>query len=202
MLLWLATAACSGPVTEPPDPVATGGGAGMPSGGNAGMSGGGAAGSSAGNASAGASGSGGGGTAGTGGYTGQAGASGSGGASAGAAGTAGAAGFTLTATFDGLATYMQQNCGLPKCHGGAVDGPDLVFVDRSTLYNILTTRVVMPCSNRILVVPGKPEESALLMLPNWECTDFVMPMGCIEDPCLPEADIATIRAWIAAGAPP
>jgi hypothetical protein len=30
---------------------------------------------------------------------------------------------------------------------------------------------------------------------------FVMPQGCIDDPCLPDAELATFRAWIAAGAP-
>ncbi|HEY3498722.1 MAG TPA: hypothetical protein VGK73_28720 [Polyangiaceae bacterium] len=194
VFLLLAAAACSDPVTDPPSPGPTGGSAGTTGGGGAGM--GGTAGSAAG-----AGGATSGGSAGAAGLSGQAGTAGSGGSAGAAAGTAGSAGFTLTATFDGVATYMQQNCGLPKCHGGAPDGPDLIFVDRSTLYNILTTRKVMPCGDRLIVSPGKPEESAILMLPNWECTDFVMPQGCIEDPCLPEADLATIRAWIAAGAP-
>ena len=71
-----------------------------------------------------------------------------------------------------------------------------------TLYGILTTKVVMPCNNNILVVPNDPANSALLKLPTWQCTDFVMPMGCIDDPCLTQAELDTIRTWILAGAPP
>jgi len=107
----------------------------------------------------------------------------------------------MPGTFAHVAGIMQENCGFPACHGGGPDGQDLIFVNPATLYTNLTTKVVMACNNNILVVPGDPNNSALLKLPTWQCTDFVMPQGCIEDPCLKETELASIRAWITAGAP-
>jgi hypothetical protein len=53
----------------------------------------------------------------------------------------------------------------------------------------------------VLVVPGDVANSALPKLPTWQCLDFVMPQGCIEDPCIKQEEIDAIRGWIAAGAP-
>lgn len=186
----LVAAACSDPTTSAPpdDPRAgAGGAAGVSgSGGHAGMSGAAGAGMG-GTAGAGTGGVGGGAAAGTGGTA--------------VAGTAGSAGAALEPTFMGVASLMQRNCGLPACHGGGPDGQDLIFVNPSTLYGILTSKRVMACGNNLLVTPGDPTNSALLWLPTWQCNDFVMPMGCIEDPCLTEAELSAIRTWIAAGAP-
>lgn len=143
------------------------------------------------------------GTSGAAGAAGFGGAAGSGaGGLGGAAGSAGAAGgTTLEPTFLGVASIMRNNCGLPACHGGGPDGQDLIFIDPTTLYDILMTKVVMACNNSVLVVPNNPDNSALLKLPTWQCTDFVMPQGCIDDPCITQAELDTIRAWIVAGAP-
>jgi hypothetical protein len=193
--VWAAQA-CSDPATT--TPKASGGSAGGGSGtagssgasgqsGQAGASSGGVSGASGAAGFGGAAGSGAGGLGGT---------AGSGGGSAGAAG-----GTTLEPTFLGVASIMRNNCGLPACHGGGPDGQDLIFIDSTTLYDILMTKVVMACNNSVLVVPNNPDNSALLKLPTWQCTDFVMPQGCIDDPCITQAELDTIRAWIVAGAP-
>jgi len=65
------------------------------------------------------------------------------------------------------------------------------------------------CLNRPLVVPCKPEESLLTAMvgaaegPRVGC-GVRMPDDCPEDdnPCLPDAELETIRSWIAAGALP
>jgi hypothetical protein len=71
----------------------------------------------------------------------------------------------------------------------------------STLYDTLTTKVVKECNNSVMVVPNDPSKSALVMLPTWQCTDFVMPVGCIDNPCLESDQMAIITGWIASGAP-
>jgi hypothetical protein len=143
--------------------------------------------------------------AGSGGAGGTAGLSGSAGkAAAGAGGAAGAAG---PGTFGAVAEIMRQNCGLSACHGGGPESQELVYTNVATLHSVLTTTIVSECNNNPLVMPGDPVNSALIKLPNWDCTDpsggpFVMPQGCIEDPCLPPAELASITAWIMAGAKP
>jgi hypothetical protein len=124
-----------------------------------------------------------------------------------AAGAAGAAGTPMPGTFGAVAEIMRQNCGLPACHGGGPDGQDLVYTNIATLHNVLMTTLVSECNNNPLVTPSDPANSALLKLPNWDCTDpmgapFVMPQGCIDDPCLQPAELASITAWIMAGAKP
>lgn len=100
---------------------------------------------------------------------------------------------------------MQQNCGALSCHGGGPDGQPLVYTNPSTLYSVLTTTLVKECNNAALVIPNDAADSALMKLPNWQCTDasggpFVMPQGCIDDPCLTADELASISAWISAGA--
>ena len=106
-----------------------------------------------------------------------------------------------TATLSAVAGILQENCGALSCHGGGPEGRDVVFTNPATLYQTLTTTVVAPCNDKPLVTPGQSANSALLMLPTWQCNDFVMPQGCIDDLCISSADIATLTAWIDAGAP-
>ena len=157
---------------------------------------GGTAGSSAGAGGAAAGGSGAGGSAGT--AAGWAG--GASGGAGGIAGAAGSGGAPLAPTFAVVAEIMRQNCGALSCHGGGPEGQDLVFVDASSLYGILTTKVVTECGGALLVKPGDPANSALVQLPSWQCGDLVMPKGCIDDPCLTLPEMDAIRAWISAGA--
>ncbi len=153
-------------------------------------------------------------TGGTAGMGGSGGVSGGGAGNAGAAaragagnaghGSAGAA--TGPGTFSDVAAIMAKNCGASACHGGGPGGQPLVYTNKATLYNTLTTTAVMECKGVKLVTPGDPANSALLLLPTWSCTDssggpFVMPQGCIDDPCLTADELASIKTWIMAGAP-
>jgi hypothetical protein len=169
-----ALGGCSEALPTPPAPAPQGGAAGQAGGAGAGSGG-----------SAGATAAGKGGMAGSG----------------GGAGTAGMGAVPLGPTFASVASIMRENCGPLACHGGGPDGQDLIFVNLDTLYTTLTTKVVKECFNNVLVVPGDVANSALPKLPTWQCTDFVMPQGCIDDPCIAPAELDAIRGWIAAGAP-
>jgi hypothetical protein len=101
---------------------------------------------------------------------------------------------------------MAMNCGASLCHGGGVGGQPLVYTNKATLYATLTNTVVTECMSSKLVTPGDPAHSALLLLPTWMCTDqsggpFVMPQSCIDDPCLTQAELDSIKTWIMKGAP-
>jgi hypothetical protein len=112
----------------------------------------------------------------------------------------GAAGATPSgpATFAGVAAIIQQHCALAACHGG---GRNPRLTNNSSLYRTLTSTTVKECGGNALVTPNSIANSALLLLPNWECTDLVMPEGCVDMPCLSGGELATIAAWIQAGAP-
>ena len=118
-------------------------------------------------------------------------------------GAGGSGGGSSTGTFASVASILSTNCGAPACHGGGPDGQKLVLNDMATLYDALMTTVVHYCDSKLLVVPNDPANSALTMLPTWQCYYFVMPMGCLGEPtpCLPAEDLSSITAWISAGAP-
>jgi hypothetical protein len=121
-------------------------------------------------------------------------------------GAAGMSGATGPGTFNDVAAIMARNCGASLCHGGGVGGQPLVYTNKATLYATLTTTVVAECMNSKLVTPGDPAHSALLLLPTWMCTDasggpFVMPQSCIDDPCLTQPELDSIKTWIMKGAP-
>ncbi len=115
----------------------------------------------------------------------------------GSAGKPGAAGApaNVPATFAAVTSIIQANCSI--CHGNRQ--PRLT--NNANLYETLTSTTVKECGNNPLVKPDDPANSALLMLPNWECDDLVMPQGCIAALCITDAELATITAWIDAGAP-
>jgi hypothetical protein len=117
--------------------------------------------------------------------------------SAGKVGTAGGTG-SVTATFSAVASIIGQRCALPACHGG---GRSPKLTNSSSLYQTLTSTTVMACAGNALVKPSDPTNSALLMLPNWECKDLTMPQGCVDMPCLAADELKTISDWIQAGAP-
>jgi hypothetical protein len=115
----------------------------------------------------------------------------------GSAGKSGAAGApaNVPATFSAVSSIIQANCTI--CHGSRM--PRLT--NSASLYTTLTSTTVKECGGNPLVKPNDPADSALLMLPNWQCQDLVMPQGCTTTPCLTDSELATITAWIAAGAP-
>ncbi len=102
------------------------------------------------------------------------------------------------------ASVVGMRCGLAGCHGTGAQKPALA--NNSSLYNTLKTFTVKECGGKALVVPSDATNSSLIKLMKWQCTDasngpFVMPQGCIDDPCLSAQEIATLTGWIAAGAP-
>lgn len=95
------------------------------------------------------------------------------------------------------------------CHSSGGCYPQ-VFRNDDTLYDTLMTKTIEHCEGRVLVAPGKPEDSALylVLLGDDVCgTIGQMPHGCYpsDDPtlnsCVDEADREALRLWILAGAP-
>jgi len=121
---------------------------------------------------------------------------GSGGAMSGAAGSAGNA----AALFTPVGTLIQMTCATAACHGGR-QRPSLSDTNPTTLYNTLKSTAVRQCGSDRLATPNDPANSALLELVQQQCGTFVMPAGCNTNPCISASDIATITAWIQAGAP-
>ena len=193
---------------------ASGGGAGGASGGGAGgASGGGAGGASGGGA--GGAGGGGAGGAGGGGAGGTAGASGSGGTS----GSAGSGGAPAANSFAAVRLVFDTSCN--SCHNGTGTGATRVKLSANftgatplsdtDLHATLTAALpdaTATCGGKILVVPGDVASSFLvtkLTVDSPVCAAATnrMPFGCSTDAskCLSDADIATIKGWITAGAP-
>ena len=104
----------------------------------------------------------------------------------------------VSSTFAQVAAIVDQSCGASTCHGGRENPP---LTNDANLYNTLISDTVRQCGNNALVTPNNPGASALLMLVNGQCGNLIMPEGCQQTPCLSAADIATITAWINAGAP-
>jgi hypothetical protein len=87
-----------------------------------------------------------------------------------------------------------------SCHGEQIQP---TILDDPELYDTLLTYTVERCENRVLVVPGQPENSALPMLLREGCGELPqMPLGCASSNlCVPDSYIAGIEQWIADGAP-
>lgn len=221
----LALTACGNPVeTLPPDENAGAGGT-APQAGSGGSSGtvtGGTSGSTATGGASGSTATGGtsgstatGGTAGsaTGGSAGATGGSATGGAGNGgisgaagsSAGTAGT-GSVTPVTWQEASLAIAGSCAKTMCHNGSQD-PPLLAIPAQTQYMALTsTYTVSTCGTATkLVVPNDVANSAILKLVNGECSldgePFLMPGDCATAPCLPAAQIATLRNWILSGAP-
>jgi hypothetical protein len=125
--------------------------------------------------------------------------SGAAGAASGAGGAAGAAG-SGSALFTPVGALINTTCAKADCHGGK-ERPSLTNTNPTTLYNTLKSTSVRQCGSDRLATPNDPANSALLELVQHQCGTFVMPDGCMTNPCISAADIATITQWIQAGAP-
>ena len=101
-------------------------------------------------------------------------------------------------TFAQVAAIVDQSCGAATCHGGRENPP---LTNDANLYNTLLSDTVRQCGNNALITPNNAATSALLMLVNGQCGNLIMPEGCQNTPCWSAADIATVTAWINAGAP-
>ena len=114
-------------------------------------------------------------------------------------GTGGSAGAS-SSQFTAVAAIIQTQCGSSGCHGGR-QGPTLTNSNLSTLYSTLTNTTVRQCSNNPLVTKNDTTKSALVELPQGQCSNFIMPQTCTKAPCLSSSDMSTITNWITAGAP-
>jgi hypothetical protein len=95
-------------------------------------------------------------------------------------------------------------CTSSDCHGtGNHTGLDLQteagFLDR------ITTGTTAKCGGRKFIEPGNPDESAIVKAMEGTCEMLErMPRACIEEEfssnCMSPDYVASIRAWIAAGA--
>jgi hypothetical protein len=189
-------------------PPVGGGGAGGKATGGAPAAGGGAGGA-LGGGGAGGGGAGAGGTAAGGGGKGGGGA---GGAVGGAGG--GGSGGGATATFGAVADLLGKRCAsdATKCHGATQTFHPKFNNDAGLRSRLLAapsgSGVEDVCKSQTLVVPNMPEKSLLVAVlgaddgPRMGCGKR-MPLDCGGggSPCLTDAEIMTIRNWIAAGAP-
>jgi hypothetical protein len=134
---------------------------------------------------------------------------GGGGGSSAIAGTMGAAGAPAnTATFTAVIAILadsKNNCGL--CHKMMTLGGGLVFdpSDKMGTYDALVNIASKGmqgsmCAGKTYVVPGKPDESLM-----YDKVSKAKPSCGVRMPAsgvvLEDTEIATIRAWIMAGAP-
>ncbi len=126
---------------------------------------------------------------------GRGGRAGSGGASMG--GTTGSGG---ASSFSAVAAIFNSQCGTSACHGGR-QSPNLTSSNLTTLYSTLTNTTVRQCGSDHLVTKSDTANSAVLELVQHQCSNFVMPQGCTQNPCLSSADMTTLTSWIQAGAP-
>jgi hypothetical protein len=199
--------------------VATGGvGTGGSTGGAPPVAGGGAGGKAAGGAPAagggagGALGGGGAGGGGAGGIAGGSGGKGGGGAggSVGGGGAGGSGGSAVA--FSAVSAILDKSCATGECHNGSEGEKNhMDFTPGAGLHGRLMMMPTMSadadCKSQTIVVPNMPEKSLLYTKLG---TDNAARNGCGErmpfmcgggNPCLSDADIMTIRNWIAAGAP-
>jgi hypothetical protein len=119
----------------------------------------------------------------------------------GAGGSGGSGADAALANFDNVRFIVEAaRCNDLSCHGGS-QMPHLV--DDAELHGTLLSYTVERCENRMLVVPGQPDSSALPMLLKDGCGVIPrMPLGCVSSNlCVPDNYIAGIEQWIAAGAP-
>jgi cytochrome c553 len=111
--------------------------------------------------------------------------------------SASSSGAASTTTLETLFITTLADCG--GCHNNALTGPP-AFADVPTLAASLRTRSV--CGEKPFVTPGDPANSYLLDLlraPNPRCNHQQMPAGGLGP--LSARGIASVEAWIAAGAP-
>jgi hypothetical protein len=106
--------------------------------------------------------------------------------------------------FAEAAAWVGSTCGLSGCHLLPYP-PALSSSDLDRLRDNLSGYQVERCGNVPLVVPGDPDGSALVMAITGQCTNLLMPFGCIEPyggvPCIVESEVLRVRDWIASDDP-
>jgi hypothetical protein len=114
----------------------------------------------------------------------------------------------VPATWDTLKlvlTGTHPPCNSSICHNGnGKVSLGFPVANDDQLYSVLTQYVSMACDNLVLVVPGHPEQSALVKVLKGPCSDQVprMPNGCTDADgnCVPDDYIAAVEQWITNGA--
>ena len=107
---------------------------------------------------------------------------------------------------------LTRSCANVICHTGApYFEPVLSGGGGGDLHETLMTWTVEECGGQPLVVPGDPENSALIKLIRRECEPIVveatgevfesMPPFCTDPICIHQDDYDALVAWINAGAP-
>ncbi len=108
--------------------------------------------------------------------------------------------------FGAVADLLGKRCGTAGCHDG---DPMHTNLTKDGLHaRLMTTppKSLGNCPTQTLVVPNMPEKSLLLIKvapesgPRNGCGSR-MPLNCNGGQCLSDADVASIRNWILAGAP-
>ena len=110
-----------------------------------------------------------------------------------------------------MAASPNGPCASSDCHGVSDVHPEkLVLEDDAGLLERMKTHVAHRCNDLTVVVPGDPENSALVRALRGECSDADgkplgrMPGNCNTDPdcnCFYPSWMEAIEAWILAGAP-
>jgi hypothetical protein len=96
---------------------------------------------------------------------------------------------------------LSGSCLGAGCHSGQFPSQGIDMSSSARAYAALTSKegTEAPCTGTKLVIPGSPEASVLVKkLVGTSCGFSQMPLG---RPALSAADLATIRDWIAQGAP-
>lgn len=117
-----------------------------------------------------------------------------------------------TGTFAEVATILGTSCGTGTCHQGGTHQDlrnDAGLHDRIVGKMPVGTKANAMCLTKTLVVPSNPATSVIsqvIKAATPGCTNARMPDNCPGGmparACLTAAQIATIDAWITAGAPP
>ena len=124
---------------------------------------------------------------------------------------AGSGGTSALATWANVRDVVDNTCFGSDCHTQGEQAPTLLGLNSAALsdtalYTELTTYTTTAlCSQRLLVKPCAPDESAFYLAQAGMCGASLpyMPFGCSPayQNCTPDDKLQGIRDWIANGAP-
>lgn len=103
------------------------------------------------------------------------------------------------ATLDEIRDILLFRCGNLICHMPPPYTPPNFGLAGDDLFTLLTTFTVEKCAGSPLIVPSDTANSAILKVVSGGCGDFYMPPDTY-DPFTDE-ELATLTAWVEAGAP-
>jgi hypothetical protein len=103
------------------------------------------------------------------------------------------------ATLDEIRDILLFRCGNLICHMPPPYTPPNFGLSGDAFYTLLTTFTVDNCAGSALIVPGDTAESAILKVVGHGCGEFYMPPDTYDT--FTEDELATLTAWVEAGAP-